>query len=88
MADKIPCEKPNSPELAFGGQDIENHSMCCNLCVNLYLTADRGGENADVAWFMLTHPDRGPDGGSFIGGKSVHNQRIGTITTTGVLLLV
>ena len=37
---------------------------------------DRGGENVDVSMFMLSHPLRGPDRGSVLVGRSVHNQRV------------
>lgn len=37
---------------------------------------DRGGENVMVSEFMLNHLECGPERGSCITGRSVHNQRI------------
>ncbi|CAH3151169.1 unnamed protein product [Porites evermanni] len=37
---------------------------------------DQGTDNVEVARGMISHPSRGPGGGSFIAGISCHNQGI------------
>ena len=42
----------------------------------LRIRTDYGGENFDVAQYMWSQADRGPETNSVIMGRSVHNQRI------------
>lgn len=68
----LKCSNNNRAETVFQcfQEAVENFGLPSRI------RADRGGENVRVADYMLMHPERGPDRGSFITGRSVHNSRI------------
>ena len=68
----LKCSHNNTAETVF---------ECFRKAVTIYglpmrVRSDRGGENVRVAEYMLSHPERGAERGSFITGRVVHNSRI------------
>ena len=65
----LQCSTNNRASTVFDAymEAVQNYGLPSRV------RSDRGGENVQVANFMLQHPERG---GSFITGRSVHNSRI------------
>ena len=68
----LKCSDNNRAETVF--HSFERAVLLYGL--PLRVRSDKGRENCDVAWYMLNHPQRGPEMASYITGRSVHNQRI------------
>lgn len=62
------CSDNNHAETVFR----QFHNTVLENGLPSRVRADRGGENVQVATYMLAHPLRGPGRGSFIAGRSVY----------------
>ena len=65
------CNTNNKTETVLNAflQAVDEHGLPSRV------RGDMGVANVDVAKFMFSHPERGPDRGNFVTGKSSHNQR-------------
>lgn len=68
----LECSNDNKAKtvLRYFLQAVQTHGLPSRV------RSDRGRENVGVSMYMLSHPQRGPQRGSMLVGKSVHNQRI------------
>ena len=67
----LQCSNTNESArvLSLFREAVDVYGLPSRICI------DKGGENSDIAMFLLTRPLRGPGRSTVIAGKSVHNQR-------------